>query len=381
MYSDLSYAPGLATGLDAVIDRAIAEERIVGTVVLVARAGAIVFRRAAGFADREAARPMREDDIFLLASITKPIVTAAAMRLVEENVIGLDDPVTRWLPDFRPRLPDGTAPTITLRQLLTHTAGLSYSFTAPSGEDFARLGVSDGLAEPGLPLSENLARLSQVPLASAPGAEWRYSLAMDVLGGVLEAATGMSLPAVVARQVADPLHLKDTGFQVTDVRRLVTHYADGNPTPVLLDETIRLDFAPSLTFAPKRIFDPNSYPSGGAGMAGTAGDILRFLETIRQGGAPILQPKTVKAMVTNQLDPRAETRGPGWGFSYGWAVLEDPAGTATPQSKGTLQWGGAYGHSWFVDPVRQLSVVALTNTAFAGMQGAFPDAIRDAVYA
>ncbi len=380
MYSELSLAPGLAHKLDTVIDRAISEERIVGAVVLVARAGEITYRRSAGFADRKTARPMREDDIFLLASITKPIVTAAAMRLIEEGAISLDDPVTRWLPDFRPRLADGSEPVITLRHLLTHTAGLSYSFTAPPGDDFERLGISDGLGEPGLSLADNLARLAQVPLASPPGAAWRYSLAIDVLGGVLEAADGAALPAIVARTVTGPLRLNDTAFTVTDIRRLVTHYGDGDPIPVLLDESLRLPFAPTVSFAPERIFDPNSYPSGGAGMAGTAMDILRFLETIRRGGAPILQPETVEAMKANQIGPQIETQDPGWGFGYGWAVLNDPIAAATPQAQGTFRWGGAYGHSWFVDPARELVVVALTNTAFAGMKGAFPDAIRDAAY-
>src|SRR3546814_10693050 len=116
--------PGLANRLDAAIDRALVERRIVGGVVLVARGGEVIFRRAAGFADREAGIPMREDAIFLLASLTKPIVTAAIMRLVEQHPIELDAPVTDWLPDFQPKTADGTTPVITIRQLLTHPAGL-----------------------------------------------------------------------------------------------------------------------------------------------------------------------------------------------------------------------------------------------------------------
>ena len=115
-------------------------------------------------------------------------------------------------------------------------------------------------------------------------------------------------------------------------------------------------------------------------MVGTAHDVLRFLEAIRGGGAPILELATVARMTADQVGPQAETSGPGWGFGYGWAVLADPAAAATPQSKGTFRWGGVYGHSWFVDPARALTVVALTNTAIEGMAGAFVTEVRDAVY-
>ena len=118
----------LAQRIDAVIDRAIADEHVVGAVVMVARGGEVVYRRAAGLADRESARPMREDSIVLFSSVTKPIVSAAALALIDAGRLGLDNPVTRWLPDFRPKLPDGREPVITVRHLLTHTAGLSYPF-------------------------------------------------------------------------------------------------------------------------------------------------------------------------------------------------------------------------------------------------------------
>jgi CubicO group peptidase (beta-lactamase class C family) len=133
-------------------------------------------------------------------------------------------------------------------------------------------------------------------------------------------------------------------------------------------------------FDVRRILDPQAYPSGGAGMAGTAGDIARFLETIRRGGAPILSAHSVQLMVTDSVGAKAQTQGPGWGFGYGWAVLDDPALTGTPQSRGTFEWGGAYGHSWFVDPQQKLTVVALTNTAYEGMSGLFTHQLRDAVY-
>src|SRR5205085_9889947 len=136
--------------IDSTIDAALAEKRIVGGVVLAMQDGEIAYRRAAGLADRERAIPMREDAVFRLASLTKPLVTAAALRMVELGKIALADPVTRYLPEFRPALPNGEVPVITLRHLLTHTAGLTYRFMQPPNGSYHRGGVSDGLAEPGL---------------------------------------------------------------------------------------------------------------------------------------------------------------------------------------------------------------------------------------
>lgn len=373
--------PAMTARLDHAVERAIADKRIVGTVVIVVRDGQIIYRRAAGLADREAATPMHEDTIFRLASVSKPIVSATFMQLVEEKRVHLDDPVTKWLPDFRPRLVDGDAPAITMRQLLTHSSGLSYRFLEPQGGAYHRLNVSDGLDQPGLGLDENLRRLGQAPLTFRPGEGWRYSLGIDVLGAVIAKVTGQSLPNAVKAEVTAPLGMRDTGFVVGDPSRLAIPYADGRPKPVRMTDGMFVSLGDGgARFAPGRALDPASYASGGAGMVGTARDIARFLETIRTGGGGILKAETVAAMMRDQVGPQAQTQGPGWGFGYGWAVLDDPAGTDTPQSKGTIQWGGAYGHSWFVDPARKLTVVALTNTAFEGMSGAFPTEIRDAVY-
>lgn len=376
---DFSSAPAR---LDAAIDSALAERRIVGTVVIVAHAGEILYRRAAGHADREAGTAMREEAIFRLASVTKPIVAAAALRLVEEGRLRLDAPVTQWLPEFRPTLPDGSAPEITLHHLLTHTSGLSYRLFEAEDSDYQTLRVSDGMEQPGLSLAENLSRLAATRLKFRPGEAWRYSLALDVLGGVLERATGQTLPEVVREKVTAPLGVTDTDFQVRDLSRLVVPYAGretGEPERMTDGTTATLPGI-SIRFVPSWILDPRSYPSGGGGMAGTAGDILRILDAIRAGGAPILSPATVEAMATAHVGPAAQTQGPGWGFAYGGAVLVDPAPTGTPQAPGTLQWGGVYGHRWFIDRANGLTVVVLTNTAFEGMAGTFPIDIRNAVY-
>ena len=170
----------LAARLDPIIDAALASQRIVGGVALVARGGSLVYARAAGLADREAGQAMSRDAIFRASSLSKPIVTGAALALVEAGVMRLDDPVTKFLPDFKPAL-DGQAPTITIRQLLTHTAGLSYGFMQPDDGPYLRLGVSDGMDQPGLGFDTQLGRIVEAGLSYPPGAAWLYSVSMDVL--------------------------------------------------------------------------------------------------------------------------------------------------------------------------------------------------------
>ena len=185
-----------ANAIDGAIEKALREKRLVGAVVLVAQGGEIVYRRAAGMADREAGKPMACNTLFRLASVSKPIVSTAALALMARGDMRLDDPVTRWLPDFRPRLADGTVPLLTLRHLMTHTAGLSYRFSA--GRRMLRtIGVSDGMDEAAVSLPENVRRIASAPLLAPPGAEWRYSIATDVLGAVIERASGLPLAQAV----------------------------------------------------------------------------------------------------------------------------------------------------------------------------------------
>lgn len=389
------------TVLDTVLESAIQAGRIVGAVVLVSRAGHVVYKRAAGFADREAGIPMRDDAVFRLASISKSIVTAATLRLVENGRLGLHDSVSRWLPEFRPPCPDGSRPDISIHQLLTHTSGLSHPYLEPRDSPWNTIGVSDGLDGLELTLEENISRLAKLPLAFKPGTSWRYSLGIDVLGAVLCRVTGERLPNIIAELVTQPLGMLQTRFTAAPAETLVTPYAssDGEPLrmhdstaltltksqiAVLGGPTVRIADKPGrikgiVRFSPSRAFSTKAFPSGGAGMIGTAHDILRFIEAIRSGGKPILRDETVRMMMQDHVGPDVGTQGPGWGFGYGWAVLSSRSAD-TPQRPGTIQWGGAYGHSFFLDPAKQLSVVALTNTAFEGTSGSFPAAVRDAVY-
>jgi CubicO group peptidase (beta-lactamase class C family) len=277
---------------------------------------------------------------------------------------------------------DGSSPVVTVRHLLTHTAGLSYGFYEPEDGPYHRAGVSDGLDRSGLVLDEEIRRIVSAGLTEAPGTRWRYSIATDVLGAVLSQCTGEALPNTVRRLITGPLGLTDTGFAVAEESRLVVPYADSKPDPVRMGDPQLVPVRGSglILFSPSRVLDPTAFPSGGAGMVGTAADFLRFLEALRTGGRPLLQPPTVRQMISNQIGALPVSRMPGWGFGFGCISLTDPVVAKTPQAIGTWAFTSAYGHSYFVDPERGLTVVALTNTALEGGFGAFPIAIRNAVY-
>ena len=369
----------LAARLDPILERAIAQQRIVGTVVMVARQGRVVYHRAAGFADREAGRAMQQDQLFRFASLTKPVVAVTALRLADQGQLDLQAPVSRYLPYFTTRLADGTPAVPTLAQLLSHTSGLHYGFGEERDGPYHQAGVSDGLDGATLTLEENLKRLAGVPLDFGPGSHWRYSLGLDVMGGVIAAATGLPLPAVVQREVSAPLALQDLTFHVTDPARLATAYRDGYPRPEPMSEPYLLPLPKGgILYSPARALSANAFASGGGGMQGSAGDYLAFLEALRQG--KLLQPASQRLFMEDQIPGLQREDAPGWGFSLGAAVLRNARLAKTPQTPGTLQWGGVYGNAWFIDPARELSVVILTNTAIAGMSGPFPDAIRDALY-
>lgn len=352
--------------------------------MIVARDGKIVYRRTAGYNDREAKKLLRESDVFRLASLTKLIVSTAALRLVDEGTLNLDDPVTKYLPEFRPKLEGGRAPVITVRHLLTHTAGLTYTgFEKPDGA-YHRLNVSGGIDGVDVSLEENLRRIAAAPLLYEPGAGWGYSVAIDVLGAVVAKAGGSTLQEVVRRTVTAPLKMKDTAFTAKNPARLVVPYGDAEKRPVRMTEPFVLTWGSAeIIYSPRKATEANDFPSGGAGMVGTITDYYRLLEALRTGGAPVLKPATARLIAENQVGnlPITATANPdAWGWSLGLSVLKDPVAAKTPQSIGTWAWIGAYGHSYFVDPKEKLTVICLTDTAIAGMVGEFPTALVNAVY-
>jgi len=209
----------------------------------------------------------------------------AALALIDQGRLGLDDPVTKWLPYFTPPSPDGESSVITVRNLLNHTAGLAYGFSQPVDGPYRQAGASDGIDSSGLTLEENLRRLATVPLLFRPDEQWRYSLATDVLGAVIVVVHGKPLPAAVHDLVTGPLGLWDTGFVVVDASRLSAAYRNGEGGAFRMADEQYLSWGTGrVHFSPGRVLDPTAFPSGGAGMVGTTPDFLRALEELRRGG-------------------------------------------------------------------------------------------------
>lgn len=367
--------------IDAVIEEAISVGKIVGTVVIVAKDGETVYSRAAGYADREMGKPAETATIFRLASVSKPLIAAAALALADKGRLALGDLVRDHLPYFQPRQPDGKIADITIHHLLTHTAGLIYGAdpkTTPPERMF-----NAGLSDTDLDFQENFSRLSTFPLLAAPGTLWSYSIAIDVLGAVIARIESCSLHEAVRHHVTEPLGMSDTGFFVSDPQRLAAPYADASPAAVRMTDCHLVPDSDGnlLTFAPTRLFNPKAFQSGGAGMVGTAPDLISFLETIRQGGAPILKPETANAALLNQIGDIPRPDKPGEGFSFLGAVIQDPVLSESPMSKGSVTWGGVYGHSWFIDPAKGISAAIMSNTAVEGCLGDYPQNIARAIHA
>jgi len=363
---------------------AVDEGRIAGGVVLVALDGEVVAQEAAGFADIARRIPMRTETRFRLASVTKPIVSLALMKLVDIGTVSLHEPITRWLPYFRPSLANGRIPEITLHQLLSHSSGLSYGFQEPVGSEYEQLGISDGLDSSGLSLEENLRRLAAAKLKFEPGSAWHYSLASDVIGAVIECATGCLLSDAIEVLISGPLGLPSLAFTAKSRDVLATPYVDSigmlmemrEPEQVSPPDTLGV-----IRFSPRRAYSVGEYPSGGAGMVGDASDILKVLEVVRKDGAGFISDDVARLMATAHIGSDLRAQDDGWGFGYMGAVLMDPSVMNTPQRAGTVEWGGVYGHTWFFDRETGLTVVSLTNTTWEGVGGRFPQEVRDAVYA
>jgi CubicO group peptidase (beta-lactamase class C family) len=336
---------------------------------------------ALGMQDLEGRRPMTPDTIFRIASMTKPVTSVAVMMLYEEGHFLLSDPISRFIPAFKEmkvlvRDKDATAPPrlvpaereITIRDLLTHRSGISYGFIeGPVGEEYRRLGVSDGLEGSPLVLEESVGRLAGAPLVSHPGREWHYGLSVDVLGRLVEVVARMRLDEFFAQRILRPLRMDDTAFAVSDDKRsrFAVAYAPregGGIRPMDDPEKSRL-----VVFAPWKAYRGGSqYLSGGAGLVSTARDYARFLEMLRRGGeldgVRLLAPKTVELMtVSHGRDLPHAVGDDGTDFGLGFSVVIDLGATQNEGSAGAYGWGGIYGTSFWVDPKERIVGVLMAQ--------------------
>ena len=354
-----------------------------GAVIMVARHGQLAWSAALGSMDPAAGTAMAEDGIFRIYSMTKPLVSVAAMMLVEEGRIQLTDPVSKFLPDFAnaavsvPKtnvygaVSHASVPAeraMTVQDLLRHTAGLAY------GELTGNPVVRDAYAAAGsfnpggmafdaraVSPADQVAGLAKAPLVHQPGTVWEYSLASDVLGRVVEAASGERLGDFLEARLFGPLGMEDTGFHVPQnaLPRVVQPGTD------------------PATGAPYAMIDVSAVPgndSGGAGEVSTAGDYLRFSQMLLNGGAldgaRILSPTTVKLMTADHLGERIETPVtpgellmgvPGYTFGLGFMVRESDGIAGVPGSEGEFMWAGYGGTFFWIDPVEDLTAVLMTQ--------------------
>ena len=363
-----------------------------GAVTLVARKGKVVHFEAHGFSDVEAKKPMRTDALFALASMTKPMTAVAVLMLMEEGKLVLSDPVSKFIPEFKnpqvalwraPNDPAGAGLTlvpaareITIRDLLTHTAGLANGFAGPAGEYVRRANLSAGGS-----LDERVRRAATLPLNFQPGTQWEYSgfAGFDALGRVVELVSGMTLEEFFQRRIFTPLGMKDTYFTVpaSRVSDVVVSYDSTDagltrPTP-----------------APAVAASGGPYFSGSLGLTGSTSDYLTFSQMLLNGGelngVRLISRKTVELMTANaigDLDLRnynGDQVLKGYGFGLGVRVRRNNGDNGWLGTVGDYGWAGARGTYFWIDPKEQLIGLVMIQTRNYRVRMEFPNLVYQAV--
>jgi CubicO group peptidase (beta-lactamase class C family) len=369
-----------------------------GAVVLIARHDKVAYLRAFGYQDRDAKTAMAPDSIFRIASMTKPIVTAGAMMLVEEGKLNIAAPVFQYLPEFKDvqvvaeKRDDSTGNTqlvlepqkrpMTVQDLMRHTAGLVYAPPIGAGPIPEAYRDAD-VANRDETLAQMVTKLSKLPLAHQPGEVWEYGMAIDVLGRVIEVVSGKDLDQFLEERITGPLGMESTGFYVREADRNRLAQPDKDPVtgqrPPLFDPTTK----------PKRL-------SGGGGLVSTAGDYLSFCEMLLHGGArgttQLLAPSSVSLMTSNALKPGigyganisrfidlAPTPAMGQGFGLGLAVRTEAGQNPLPGSVGSFYWTGAFGTTFYIDPSKQMIIVMMIQVPLP-KSPSFRQIVRSLVY-
>jgi CubicO group peptidase (beta-lactamase class C family) len=389
-------APGFCdTGLAQIekwMDGHVESGKSAGMLTLICRGGEMASVTCRGYADIASARPLETDTIFRLYSMTKPITSVALMTLMEQGRFELDDAAKRWLPALGKLEVDQQGPIesdITIRQLLTHTAGFSYGFE-PDVYEVDKLYAEIWRQRlQNQSLDQLIPQLLELPLMYQPGSRWRYSIATDICGYLIELMSDMPLADYLQQTIFEPLGLTDTAFEVSadKIDRFATLYGHSESDPLVqLEHNETSPFISSISGIPVRLH------SGGGGLTSTAADYLRFARRMLNGGKlngrRILQPETVALMTRNHLPAdllpisfNGVARGPyrGYGFGLGYGVTIDTADTAAPGSIGDFGWGGMADTYCWVDPEQQL-IAILMQQYLPSLQHAGRKDFRDCVY-
>jgi CubicO group peptidase (beta-lactamase class C family) len=353
---------GLSSGrlerLTNAMQRYIDKDQLAGTVSLIARNGKVVHVESQGWKNKETGEAMTDDSIFVIMSMTKPIVSAALMMLYEEGHFLLTDPITDWIPELEGkevivndeygshRVP-AEGP-INIRHVLSHTAGVDPIRAALTAEELELLPRA-------ATLEQTLIRRAPLPLSFEPGSDWQYGSSTDYVALLVERISGTSLVDYLQQNIFDPLQMVDTHYIVPKdkVDRVAAVYS-----PTGLNQSIDLFRAPE--------YQETTYFGGVAGLSSTVSDYWRFSQMLLNGGeldgVRLLSPKTINLMISNHSgDNDVYIRGPGYTFGLGFGIVNDPGTARDPLTPGTFSWGGAWGTIFFVDPVENLIGIMMTQ--------------------
>lgn len=376
--------------ITAFFNREVASGKISGANVLIQRHGVPIYFRSYGKTDVTTGEAMRPETIFRIHSMSKPITSVAAMLLVDDGLLKLNDPVSKYIPSFAGAMvgvegkADNGNPTLTMERvrrpvtvedLLRHTSGITYGFY---GKSLVRAAYADAdLYADDIDNKLLADKVAAIPLAEQPGTVWDYGHSIDVLGRVIEVVSGKSLYEFEKQRLFDPLSMTDTAFYVADSAkyRLIAE-------PLPSDTDFRTGNAPDPRKAPK-------WQSGGGGLLSTAGDIARFAQMILNGGLLdgqlYLKPETFAAITTNQIEPQGPIKrgqfyfpGDGFGFGLGFAIRTEAGEKNPPGSMGELKWDGAGGTLFWIDPQQDMLVVLMIQSP--SERGRIQESLKAMVY-
>jgi CubicO group peptidase (beta-lactamase class C family) len=387
----LGFSPARLARIDRVMQEFVDSGRVAGVVTLVLRRGKVAQFGAYGWADREAGRRMTKESLFRIASQTKAITSVAVLTLVEEGRLRLGDPVSRFVPGFA-EAEVATASdsglmltpvrrAITIRDLLSQTAGISYGTDSLVRERYAAEGLGPRagwgwyFADKTEPVCRSIDQLSHLPIVAQPGERWVYGYATDILGCVVERVSGLSLAEYFESRIFRPLGMRSSWFfpPATARNRLTAVYAATDSG---------LARAPDGPLGQGDYMDgPRLSYSGGAGLVSSAEDYARFLQMLLNGGtlggARVLGPRTVRLMTSDYADTLYSRNG--LGFGLGFEILEDPGRAGQFGNPGRFGWGGAYASNYWVDPADQLVCVFMVQLLPSGGLD-LADRLRTLVY-
>lgn len=368
--AEAGFVPGRLERIGAALEDYVADGSLPGAVVAVLRDGAVVYEEAVGYSDVEGGKRIEVDAIFRIASQTKAVVSVAVMMLQEDGALLISDRLGRYLPAFSETTvavpgEDGgydVVPAdrpITIRDLLTHTAGISYGY-GPGGDRWSEAGITGWyFAHLDEPVRATVDRMAALPFQAQPGARFVYGYATDILGALVEEVSGLPLDEFLSQRLFEPLDMRDTHFYLPPGKtdRLAVVYGHDGPGSLS-----RAAEGPGMDTQGQYVDGPRKSLSGGAGLLSTARDYARFLQMMLNGGhlgdARILSPASVALMTANHV---GDLMGNGSGFGLGFQVRLDLGAAGQLGSEGDYGWGGAYHTTYWVDPAERLVVVYFTQ--------------------